>query len=125
MLRRASPPTATSPATTPRRSRRQRTSTLHEPRVDVRPVDRDVAARAVAEARLDVGCRRDGVAFVAELRDLLAHEEVAVDAPVRVVAAHAALGHHARVLEDVRALDVAVTAEAADVVGAAHGRRGA
>src|SRR5262249_50691913 len=93
------------------------TSLLQEPRVGVRAVDGHVATGAVAVARLCVAARRDRVALVAELRNLLANEQMAVDAPVRLVAAPTPLVHEPDVLEDERPLEIPVTAEARPVVG--------
>ena len=73
-------------------------------------MDGRVTAGAVAVARLRVVARRDRVAFVAELGHLLADEQVAVEAPVRVVATLAALDEQPRMFEDVRSLHVGVAA---------------
>src|SRR5213076_3140827 len=81
-----------------------------EERLAVRAVDRCVAARAVAIARLHVARRRHGVTLVAELGVLLVEQQVAVRAAVRLVAAPAALEREPDVLEDERALHLAVAA---------------
>src|SRR5690348_10933872 len=107
---------AATPRSTITPAARRTVLVLQEPRVDVRAVDVDVAARAVAIARLDVALRRDRVALVAELGDLLADEQVPVHAPVGVVAARAPLRHEREVLEDERALELAVATEARPVV---------
>src|SRR6185436_12236498 len=92
-----------------------------EERVEVGAVDGGVAARAVTEARLHVIARRDGVALVAELGDLLADEQVAIETAVRIVAALAAFDERAGMLEDVGPLEVRVAAFAAlAVLAAAH-----
>src|SRR5262249_11372147 len=92
-----------------------------EVRVGVRPVDGRVAARAVAERGLHVVARRGGVAFEAELRDLLAREQMPVHAAVRLVGARAAFGQEARVLEHERPLHLGVTRGAQAILVVAEG----
>src|SRR5262249_55674680 len=109
-------PLAPTAAASPIRTATSRTLLLQEARGDVRPVDVDVAARAVPIARLEVVRGRDRVALVAELRHLLADQQMAVHAAVRVVAADAPLGHEPGVLVHERPLEVSVAAVALAVV---------
>src|SRR5262249_50028612 len=97
-------------------------SRLQEERLAVRAVDGRVAARAVAVARLHVARRRRGGTLVAELGDLLVEQQMAVRAAVWLVAASAALEREPDVLEDERALDLAVAAEARPLIGVAQQR---
>src|SRR5262249_38474223 len=72
--------------------------------------------------RLHVTRRRRRMALIAKLRDLLIAQQMAVRAAVRFVAALTALEGEPEVLEDERALHLAVAAEARPLLAVAQHR---